>query len=57
MRDLAVEDVAFARGSLPLMEEFLPSRGKSERSACLVAVTRIRHAWPELRREIEGESP
>ncbi|WP_240911125.1 BRCT domain-containing protein [Paludisphaera soli] len=57
MRDLAVEDVAFARGALPLMEEFLPSRGRSERSACLVAVTRIRHAWPELRREIEGESP
>lgn len=54
MRDLAIEDVAFARGALPLMEEFLPSRGPSERSACLVAVTRIRHAWPELRRGVEG---
>lgn len=54
MRDLAVEDVAFARGVLPLLEEFLPSRGPSERSACLVAVTRIRHAWPELRRGVEG---
>ncbi len=51
LRDLAVEDAAFARGVLPLVEEFLPSRGLSERSACLVALTRIRHAWPELRPE------
>ena len=50
MRDLAIEDVAFARGALPLLEEFLPSRGPSERAACLVAVTRIRHVHPELRR-------
>lgn len=54
MRDLAVEDVAFARGATPLLEEFLPSRGPSERAACLVAVTRIRHVWPELRRGVEG---
>ena len=54
MRDLAIEDVAFARGVLPLLEEFLPSRGLSERSACLVAVTRIRHAWAELPRKAEG---
>jgi hypothetical protein len=54
MCDLAVEDVGFARGALPLLEEFLPSRGPSERSACLVAVTRIRHAWPELRRGVGG---
>jgi hypothetical protein len=51
MRDLAVEDAAFARGALPLLEEFLSSRGPSERAACLVAVTRIRHAHPELRRD------
>jgi hypothetical protein len=50
MRDLALEDVDFARGALPLLEEFLASRGQSERAACLVAVTRIRHAHPELRR-------
>lgn len=53
MRDLAIEDVAFARGALPLMEEFLPTRGRSERSACLVAVARIRRAWPELRPAVE----
>jgi hypothetical protein len=54
VRDLALEDEAFARGALPLLEEFLPSRGASERDACLVAVTRIRHAWPGLRKGIEG---
>jgi hypothetical protein len=42
MRDLAVEDGAFARGVLPLLQEFMGSRGKSEQAACLVAVTRIR---------------
>jgi hypothetical protein len=50
MRDLALEDPAFARGALPLLEEFLMSRGQSERAACLVAVTRISHTHPELRR-------
>ncbi len=43
MRDLALEDAAFAAGVLPLLEEFMTSRGPSERDACLVAVTRIRH--------------
>ena len=43
LRDLALEDSAFAAGVLPLLEEFMTSRGLSERAACLVAVTRIRH--------------
>jgi hypothetical protein len=42
MRDLALEDSDFARGVVPLFEEFMASRGKSEHAACLVAVTRIR---------------
>ena len=42
MRDLAVEDEAFARVMLPLLEEFMLSKGKSEMAACLVAVTRIK---------------
>jgi hypothetical protein len=46
MRDLALEDAAFASGVLPLLEEFMTSRGQSERAACLVAVTRIRHSQP-----------
>ena len=54
MRDLALEDVAFARGVLPLLEEFMISRGPSERAACLVAVTRIRHTHPELRLDRQG---
>lgn len=57
MRDLALEDVDFARGVLPLVEEFLTSRGPSEQAACLVAATRIRHTHPELRRQGEGAVP
>ena len=43
MRDLAMRDRAFAQGVLPVFEEFMISFGKSERDACLVAVTRVRH--------------
>jgi hypothetical protein len=46
MRDLALEDGEFAAGVLPLLEEFMTSRGQSERAACLVAVTRIKHRHP-----------
>jgi hypothetical protein len=49
MRDLALEDAEFAAGVLPLLEEFMTSRGPSERAACLVAATRIRHAHSALR--------
>lgn len=57
MRDLALEDADFARGVLPLMEEFMVSRGLSERDACLVAVTRLRHVHPGLKQiEQGGES-
>ncbi len=44
MRDLALDDATFAKGVLPLLEEFMTSRGVSERAACLVAVTRIKNA-------------
>jgi hypothetical protein len=48
MRDVALEDADFAAGVLSLLEEFMTSRGRSERAACLVAVTRIRHKFPGL---------
>ena len=48
LRDLAIEDIAFARHVLPLLREFKQSRGKSEQAACLVAVTRIEHHHEEL---------
>ncbi len=54
MRDLALEDAGFAAGVLPLLEEFMTSRGLSERAACLVAVTRIRHHRPELPKPERG---
>jgi hypothetical protein len=50
MRDLGLEDKDFGAGILPLLEEFMLSRGVSERAACLVAVTRIRHKYPELKK-------
>ncbi|MCI0457290.1 MAG: BRCT domain-containing protein, partial [Gemmataceae bacterium] len=49
VRDLALEDTEFARAALPLLDEFMGSRGKSEHDACLVAVTRIRHVHPGLK--------
>jgi hypothetical protein len=44
LRDLALEDAAFAPVVEPLFAEFLESRGQSERMACLVALTRLRAA-------------
>lgn len=44
LRDLAVEDAAFAHEILPLLREFSLSRGPSEHAACLVAVARIQNA-------------
>jgi hypothetical protein len=48
LRDLAMEDIEFAREVLPLLREFKQSRGKSEHDACLVAVTRVEHRHQEL---------
>ncbi|MDY3551722.1 BRCT domain-containing protein [Gemmata sp. JC717] len=53
MRDLGLEDKAFGGGILPLLDEFMLSRGVSERAACLVAVTRIRHKYPEFKKGSE----
>ncbi|MCB9746324.1 MAG: BRCT domain-containing protein [Alphaproteobacteria bacterium] len=48
MRDLAVEDRAFAELTAPLLAEFMESRGQSERAACMVALARVDRAWPDL---------
>jgi hypothetical protein len=50
-RDLALQDGKLAKALFPLLSEFMHSRGKAEQSACLVAVTRLRYAYPELSRE------
>ncbi|MDX9720340.1 MAG: BRCT domain-containing protein [Myxococcota bacterium] len=47
-RDLAMEDRDFASTIVPLLREFMASQGMSERDACLVAITRLHHAYPEL---------
>lgn len=46
IRDLAIDDGAFAALVAPLLREFMASRGASERAACLVALTRIQKAHP-----------
>jgi hypothetical protein len=51
MRDLGLEVKDFGGGILPLLDEFMMSRGPSERAACLVAVTRIRHKYPEFKKQ------
>lgn len=48
VRDLAVEDQAFATEAAPLLREFMGSRGQSEHAACLVALARLNAAWPTL---------
>ena len=47
-RDIAVEDLGFARTITPLLQEFKHSKGKSEHAACLVALTRIQETHGEL---------
>ena len=48
IRDLAVTDSDFALLVKPILEEFMSSRGQSERAACLVALTRMKAAHPQL---------
>ncbi len=48
LRELSVEHVEFARLTVPLLTEFMHSRGKSEHAACLVALTRIHETHPRL---------
>jgi hypothetical protein len=50
-RSLAVRDAAFAAVITPLFEEFMGSRGDSEKKACLVALTRIRRAHPAMQKD------
>lgn len=54
LRDLAIDDIEFARYVLPLLLEFKGSRGKSEHAACLVSVTRIKATHSELASEYAG---
>jgi hypothetical protein len=44
LRDMAVDDASFAKIVTPVLLEFQHSRGVSEHSACLVALTRIQNA-------------
>lgn len=48
VRDLAIEDRALATLVAPALQEFQGTRGVSESAAVLVALTRLRHAHPDL---------
>jgi len=48
MRDLALEDADFAEILVPLLRGFMPTRGKSELGACLVALTRLDATYPDF---------
>ncbi|MDM8517694.1 BRCT domain-containing protein [Desulfobacterales bacterium HSG16] len=48
LQDLSIEDKELAEEILPLLIEFSGSRGMSEQAACLVAVTRIYKAYPDM---------
>ena len=47
-RDVGLADASFAALIMPLLFTFTHSAGKMERHACLVAVTRLLHRYPEL---------
>ena len=51
VRDLAIEDEAFATIVLPVLKEFMNSHGLSEHDSCLVAVARIEAAHESLKTE------
>ena len=51
IRDAAINDTEFAEVVLPVLREFMQSQGMSEHDACLVAVTRIENAHPEMKLE------
>ncbi len=52
LRDIAIDDQVLATGILPLLTEFMQSRGQSEQAACLVAVTRITSKYPLLQQPL-----
>ncbi|MBH0095533.1 BRCT domain-containing protein [Psychrobacter sp. NZS113] len=52
-RDVALADSTFAALVMPTLFTFTHSAGKMERHACLVAVTRLLHRYPELSKSLQ----
>ena len=52
-RDVALADSTFAALIMPTLFIFTYSAGKMERHACLVAVTRLLHRYPELSKNLQ----
>ncbi|MGO2126921.1 MULTISPECIES: hypothetical protein [unclassified Psychrobacter] len=53
-RDVALADSTFAALIMPTLFTFTHSAGKMERHACLVAVTRLLHRYPELSNNLQA---
>lgn len=53
-RNMALNDRTFAELALPVLTEFMASRGKLEAQACLVAIARIEQKYPELKRGLSA---
>ena len=52
-RDVGLADEYFAKLIMPLLYTFTHSAGKMERHACLVAVTRLLHRYPQLSEHLQ----
>ena len=52
MRDVALDDVDFARAITPVFEEFVHSTAKGEWQASLQALTQLRTVHPDLVEEL-----
>jgi len=52
-RDVALADSTFAALIMPTLFTFTHSAGQMERHACLVAVTRLLHRYPELSKNLQ----
>ncbi len=52
-RDVGLADEYFAKLIMPLLYTFTHSAGKMERHACLTAVTRLLHRYPQLSEHLQ----
>ena len=56
-RNMALHDKKFAAMAVPVLSEFMASKGLLEERACLVALARISQKHPELNTWKEAVAP
>jgi hypothetical protein len=58
VRDLAIEDAAFASIAIAVLDEFMHSHARGEWQACVAAIARIRHSHPNIETALPaGKAP